>query len=44
VVGIARAPHLVHHDLKHGALLEQLGWDHLFDSVDEAATARQRQL
>ncbi len=35
-LGIARASHLVHHDLKHGALLEQLGADHLFASVDEA--------
>jgi hypothetical protein len=35
-MGIARASHIVHHDLKHGALLEQLGADHLFASVDEA--------
>jgi MFS superfamily sulfate permease-like transporter len=35
-MGIARASHLVHHDLKHGALIEQLGADHLFASVDDA--------
>jgi SulP family sulfate permease len=35
-VGIARASHLVHHDLKHGSMLRQLGPDHLFTSVDEA--------
>jgi len=35
-MGIARASHLVHRELKHGALLEQLGVDHLFASVDEA--------
>ncbi len=38
-LGIARASHLVHHDLKHGALLQQLGADHLFASVDEAVDA-----
>jgi len=38
-VAIARASHLVHHDLKHGALLAQLGPDHLFPSVDQAVTA-----
>jgi MFS superfamily sulfate permease-like transporter len=38
---IARASHLVHHDLKHGALLEQLGHDHLFTSVEDAVTALQ---
>jgi high affinity sulfate transporter 1 len=41
-VGIARASHLVHHDLKHGALLKQLGSDRLFPSVEEAVTALQR--
>ena len=35
-LGIARASHLVHHDLKHGALLQQLGADHLFASVEGA--------
>jgi SulP family sulfate permease len=34
--GIARASHLVHHDLKHGALLSHLGRDHIYASVDEA--------
>jgi SulP family sulfate permease len=34
--GVARASHLVHHDLKHGALLAELGADHIFDSVEAA--------
>jgi high affinity sulfate transporter 1 len=38
-IGIARASHLVHHDLKHGALLAQLDLDHLFTSVEAAVTA-----
>jgi SulP family sulfate permease len=38
-IGIARASHLVHHDLKHGALLAQLDPDHLFTSVEAAVTA-----
>ena len=38
-VEIARASHLVHHNLKHGALLAQLGPDHLFDSVQDAVSA-----
>lgn len=38
-IGIARSSHLVHHDLKHGALLEQLGSDHLFASVEEGVAA-----
>jgi MFS superfamily sulfate permease-like transporter len=41
-IGVARASHLVHHDLKHGALIEQLGLDHLFSSVEEAVNALQR--
>jgi high affinity sulfate transporter 1 len=41
-IGVARASHLVHHDLKHGALLTQLGHDHLFASVEEAVTSLQR--
>ena len=41
-LGIARASHLVHHDLKHGALLQQLGADHLFASVEGAVAALQR--
>jgi MFS superfamily sulfate permease-like transporter len=39
---IARASHLVHHDLKHGAFLEKLGADRLFNSVEEAVGALQR--
>jgi MFS superfamily sulfate permease-like transporter len=38
-VAVARASHLVHHDLKHGALLAKLGRDHLFDSVEDAVAA-----
>jgi MFS superfamily sulfate permease-like transporter len=38
-IEIARASHLVHHDLKHGALLAQLGADHLFASVQDAVNA-----
>ncbi len=41
-IAIARASHLVHHDLKHGAILAQLGPDHLFPSVDQAVTALQQ--
>ncbi len=40
-VGIARTSHLVHRDLRRGALLKQLGPDHLFVSVEEAVTALQ---
>jgi sulfate permease, SulP family len=43
-IGIARASHLVHHNLKHGALLGQLGPNSLFDSVDEGVTAMERRL
>ena len=39
VIGIARASHLVHHDLKHGALIGQLGAGNLFTSVEEAVIA-----
>ena len=39
VVGIARASHLVHHDLKHGSVLNLLGVDHLYASVAEAVAA-----
>jgi SulP family sulfate permease len=39
---IARASHLVHHDLKHGALLDLLSADHLFVSVDDAVNAVQQ--
>jgi high affinity sulfate transporter 1 len=38
-IEIARASHLVHHDLKHGALLPLLGADHLFASVQDAVNA-----
>ena len=40
-IGVARASHLVHHELKHGALLAELGHDHLFASVEEAVTSLQ---
>jgi sulfate permease, SulP family len=40
-IGVARASHLVHHEIKHGALLTQLGHDHLFASVEEAVTSLQ---
>jgi sulfate permease, SulP family len=40
-IAIARTSHLVHHDLKHGAILEKLGADHLFPTVDQAVTALQ---
>ena len=40
-LGIARSSHLVHHNLKHGALLQQLGPDHLFTSVEAAVAALQ---
>jgi MFS superfamily sulfate permease-like transporter len=41
-LAIARASRLVHDDLKHGALLQQLGADHLFTSVEQAVGALQR--
>jgi high affinity sulfate transporter 1 len=41
VVGIARSSHLVHHDLKRGALLQPLGPGHIFSSVEAAVTALQ---
>lgn len=41
-IEIARASRLVHHDLKHGALLAQLGADHLFASVQDAVNAVER--
>ena len=40
-VGIARTSHLVHRDLRRGALLKQLRSDYLFASVEEAVTALQ---
>ncbi len=38
-VALARASHLVHHDLKHAGLIEVIGTDRLFASVDEAVKA-----
>ena len=38
-LGIARASHLLHHDLKHGALLDEVGAERLFASVAEAVYA-----
>jgi SulP family sulfate permease len=38
-IAIARTSHLVHHDLKHGAILKKLGPDRLFPTVDQAVTA-----
>lgn len=35
-IAIARASHLVHHDLKRGGILQILGSDRLFASVEEA--------
>lgn len=42
-LGIARPSHLVHHNLKHGALLQQLTPQRIFASVDAAVIALQRQ-
>lgn len=36
---IARASHLVHHDLKHSGLLADIGPDHLYSSVEEAVAS-----
>jgi MFS superfamily sulfate permease-like transporter len=36
---VARASHLVHHDLKHSGLLRAIGPDHLYASVEEAVEA-----
>jgi MFS superfamily sulfate permease-like transporter len=41
-LAIARASHLVHRDLKHGAVLQQLGADNMFPSVEEAVAALAR--
>ncbi|MFZ0049226.1 MAG: SulP family inorganic anion transporter [Streptosporangiaceae bacterium] len=40
-IAIARTSHLVHHDLKRGAILQQIGPGHVFPSVDQAVTALQ---
>ena len=36
---IARSSHLVHHDLKHGGVLQRIGQDRLFATVEEAVDA-----
>ena len=36
LLAVARASHLVHHDLKHAGLLAAIGPDHVFASVQEA--------
>jgi len=36
VLAVARASHPVHHDLKHSGLLDVIGPEHLFRSVEEA--------
>jgi len=38
-VSLARASHLVHHDLKHAGLLAAIGPDRLFASVEEAVAS-----
>jgi MFS superfamily sulfate permease-like transporter len=38
-VSLARVPNLVHHDLKHSGLLQTIGPDHLFASVEEAVAS-----
>ena len=40
--GIARASHLVHDALEHGALLTEIGPDHLYTSVEDAVSAVKR--
>jgi sulfate permease, SulP family len=40
-IAIARASHLVHHNLKHGALLRQLGPGRVFASVEDGVSALQ---
>jgi MFS superfamily sulfate permease-like transporter len=37
-VGVARASHTVHHDLKHAGLLQEIGTEHVFASVEEAVS------
>ncbi|MGI8751430.1 MAG: STAS domain-containing protein [Acidimicrobiales bacterium] len=37
-LGVARTSHLVHHDLKHSGLLDDIGADNLFSSVQDAVT------
>ena len=38
-LAIARASHLVHHDLKHSGLLQTIGPDRLFATVEDAVSA-----
>jgi SulP family sulfate permease len=38
-VGVARTSHLVHRDLQHSGVLDALGPDHLFSTVQDAVTA-----
>jgi MFS superfamily sulfate permease-like transporter len=38
-LAIARASHLVHHDLKHSGLLQTIGSDRLFATVEDAVSA-----
>jgi len=40
-IAVARASHIVHHDLKHSGLLADIGADHLYRSVEEAVRALQ---
>jgi sulfate permease, SulP family len=42
-IGVARCSHLVHHDLKHSGLMESIGPDHLFLTVEAAVEALARQ-
>jgi MFS superfamily sulfate permease-like transporter len=38
-VALARASHLVHHDLKHAGLIDVIGAEHFYSSVEEAVRA-----
>lgn len=38
-ISIARASHLVHHDLKHSGLLDSIGAERLFTTVEDAVAA-----
>jgi MFS superfamily sulfate permease-like transporter len=38
-LAVARSSHLVHHDLKHSGLLEEISPEQLFSSVEEAVRA-----
>jgi hypothetical protein len=41
-VAVARASHLVHHDLKHAGLIATIGTDRVFASVEEAVRSLNR--